>query len=238
MSGSNYKRRFLWSIAFRRLTIVFVCMMVAVVATGQTDVDKPAATETTVEPPADGNSPSVIRWRKYGDKLTKEDLAGPVPQERPTASVPVLAYVDVAIRYEFKAKFTQQDQQVTATLTEIEIYSAVDRQVSWLYGVAAAQLLDHLQGHFDLVEIETRKARTSLQTRLSGSLITGEGRDRDGALDDLRSNIEKNLQSFKDRAGKERDRYEQVTRFGTRRDKLRIERRKHGRALHVKKTSD
>jgi len=241
MNGSYPNRRGLWCVAFRRLTIAGTvavgCLLMGVVAKAAPPINEDSVKEdgdkdAVKDSGRDSDSPTATRWRRYGDKIKQEDLAGSVPEKRPVASVPVLAYVDITIRYDFKSQLAQDSQQVTATLTEIEIYSAVDRQVSWLYGGANAQLLDHLQGHFDLVEVEARKASTAFHTLLDGgSVMAGEGKDRNEALRDLQAKIEKNLESFRDRAGKERGRYDKVTRFGTRRDKLRIERRKHHNAL-------
>lgn len=182
-----------------------------------------------------GESP----WRNYDKPLTEKDFLGDVPKKLPQAAVKIRGYAFMSIRYEFRAMFTKADDQVTATLTKIEIFSSIDRKKSWLDESSALppSLLDHLQGHFDLVEIEARKARKDFATRLDGgSLVRGMGKDENEAIIDLQKNIDAGLKSFGDRALKAREVYDKVTRNGTLSDKLKAERRRQKRTLGERST--
>jgi len=192
------------------------------------DDDKPQAGKRRELPI--GESP----WRSYGKPLTVDDFLGDVPKQRPKAGVTIRAYAFMGIRYEFRAQFTKADEQVTATLTEIELFSSIDRKQSWLDDSTKLPpaLMDHLQGHFDLMEIEARKGRKALAARLDGgSVIRGKGKDENAAIVDLQKNIGVSMKPFGDRALKAREIYDKATRNGTLNDKVREERRRHRKIL-------
>jgi hypothetical protein len=181
------------------------------------------------------DSIGVSPWRQHGDTLSGKDFVGDVPKKRPSAQVKILGYAFIAIRYDFRASFAATPTQVTATLTELDLFSAIDRKTSWLE-LETPALLDHLQGHFDLVEIEARKARKIMRRRLDeGSVIRGFGKDENAAIADLQKNVEEALLTFHQRATKSREQFDKTTRHGTLKEKLRIERQKHQAALTDKR---
>lgn len=226
--------------ALERAGVVSVTGVLAVVVTtaiawasislgaAEADDDKPR-TRKGRELPI-GESP----WRSYGKPLTVDDFLGDVPKQQTKAGVTIRAYAYMGIRYEFRAQFTEADEQVTATMTEIELFSSIDRKKSWLDDSTKLppSLLDHLQGHFDLMEIEARKGRKALAKRLTGdSVIRGKGKDQNAAIVDLQKNIDASMKPFGDRALKAREIYDKTTRNGSLVDKVREERRLHRKYL-------
>lgn len=178
--------------------------------------------------------------REHGKPLTRDDFLGEIPDELPPdlqgqtkGHVEIYAYI--SIRYEFRASFGREGNQVTATLTELRLYSAIDRKQSWLDEArrpVSTSLLDYVQGQFDLVELESRKAQQVMAARLKGgSLIRGKGKDQNAAIVDLQKQIDKDLQPFHERAMRARIAYAKVTDHGRRSDRVKAERRRHHQML-------
>lgn len=125
------------------------------------------------------------------------------------------AKTSTRVRYQFEFSFVQFGQQATVTVKSIQLEAVFLPEDSWYGADAPAGLLDHEQGHFDITEIQTRRAELELEEdRRAGKSISGSGNSRQAAHKVVLEKLDQLRQAIDARIAQENVDYDRNTRHG------------------------
>lgn len=123
--------------------------------------------------------------RHDGGPLTADDFRGTRPDDATTD-----AWTEADLRYHFNYRYFTDRGVTTATLAEIEVWAVILTEKSWNRRPKNALLLDHEQGHFDLMQIYALKGQLRLQRNLGDvKALRGKGKNSVEAGRDLEKSI-------------------------------------------------
>src|SRR5688500_3287238 len=102
--------------------------------------------------------------------LRRPYSAGPLTaadfRAEPDLSQPYAAWTSVEMQFRFAYRYRTQNKQTVVTLTEVDVWSEVERDKSWNRRPRDPVLLDHEQGHFDITHAHALEAQATLRKSL------------------------------------------------------------------------
>jgi hypothetical protein len=151
--------------------------------------------------------------RKHSDgPLTAADFqAKPDPRSR------FAAWTEIDFDYSYKYRFERNNGRVVMRLIEVDVWSRLQRERSWTRRPRDPLVLDHEQGHFDLMETFAQAARIQLQTLIKASSpqIVAAAPTEAEARDALREKLRAQLQPFTTEGRTANETYDRETENGT-----------------------
>ena len=170
--------------------------------------------------------------RRYQEgPLTVRDFRGKVPRNVKDKVNSLLAFTKTDFRYSWKLTFSRRNRKHYLTATTIDLYSVMLPQHSWNRAPRDRRLLDHEQGHFDITEVQIRKAILQLKDASSRRLFRSSGNSRARAVRRFEENLTRFLEPFVTASRKQHELYDKVTTHGRNRAAQDHERSKQKREL-------
>jgi Bacterial protein of unknown function (DUF922) len=161
---------------------------------------------------ADADAP-----RKYADgPITPADFRAAVPDPPPVKDgVKLRAMTHTEIRYSTRYRWDEAKAgKVAAWLTRFECSAQLDRDQCWNNAITDLRLLDHEQGHFDITEINARRAQKKFDQLIGDKALVGHGRDEKSAVADLNKQIQDQMAQIFDKERDEQIEYDKATNHG------------------------
>ncbi|MEE3370865.1 MAG: hypothetical protein VX346_16115 [Planctomycetota bacterium] len=199
------------------------CLITLILTWGATVPGQTQVTQTANQPQKEISSPP----RRYQEgPLTVSDFRGKVPRDAEGKVESLLAFTKTDFRYSWKSTFARRNRRHYLTATNIDLYSVMLPQHSWNRAPRDQRLLDHEQGHFDITEVQIRKAILQLKDPSSRKLFRSSGNSRTRAVQRFEKNLARFLEPFVAASRKHHERYDKVTKHGSNRPAQEHERRK------------
>ncbi|MDP6447420.1 MAG: hypothetical protein QGG36_15240 [Pirellulaceae bacterium] len=146
---------------------------------------------------------------------------GPVKAEYYRAAPPksrrTLAQSFVGIRHKTAYYFDREGRSIIVRTSKMEVFAVFVPDRSWNVTPNDQRLIDHEQGHFDLMQIGALQARIALKKELS--TLVGRGESKQTAVKDLERRTSEFLARFDVKALDENRIYDRDTRHGLRRSR-------------------
>lgn len=141
-------------------------------------------------------------------KLTYDDF--PIADGVP---IPHWMHTEGFVHYGFKASWSSDGGRFRASVTEFSVRSGFDQNKSWRRSTITATkaLLEHEQGHLDLIELHAADFRKA-------TLPSGAGVSGPAALEDLRQKLEALADRYSAEGRTEQDLYDVQTGHGAKPD--------------------
>jgi hypothetical protein len=155
--------------------------------------------------------------RKYADgPLAPADFRAAVPEPQPVKDgVKLRAMTDVEIQYTTRYRWEGTAQgEASAWLTRFDCEAVLKRDKCWNKEPDDLRLLDHEQGHFDIAEINARRAKKRFEELIADKELIGHGADERSAVADLDKRVHDEMQKVFDREQAEQIEYDRATRHG------------------------
>jgi hypothetical protein len=155
--------------------------------------------------------------RSYADgPLAPADFKAAVPDPQPVKDgVKLRAMTDVEIHYSTRYRWEGTTLgEVSAWLTRFDCESVLMRDKCWNKEPDDLRLLDHEQGHFDISEINARKAQQQFKQLIADKTLIGHGADERSAMANLDKQVHDEMQKLFDREQAEQIEYDSATRHG------------------------
>ncbi len=155
--------------------------------------------------------------RTYADgPLAPADFKAAVPDPQPVKDgVKLRAMTDVEIHYSTRYRWEGTTSgEVSAWLTRFDCESMLMRDKCWNKEPDDLRLLDHEQGHFDISEINARKAQQHFKQLIADKTLVGHGADERSAMANLDKQVHDEMQKVFDREQAEQIEYDRATRHG------------------------
>jgi hypothetical protein len=155
--------------------------------------------------------------RKYADgPLAPADFRAAVPEPQPVKDgVRLRAMTDVEIRYTTRYRWDEPTPgNVSARLTRFECQAVLLPEKCWNKEPDDLRLLDHEQGHFDVTEINTRRAQKRFDQLIADQGLIGYGSDERSAVADLDKKVHDEMQKVFDRERDEQIKYDRASNHG------------------------
>lgn len=158
--------------------------------------------------------------RRYDQgPLTSADFRGrpPRPGEvRPDAAPGALAYTSSRIQWTWNYRSVGVDRQWTATAEKIDVFCSLEAELCWNLRPDDRSLLDHEQGHFDITQVWTLKARAKVDELTRGrQLPVGRGTTENAAVKDLQGKLEALFDPYLRSCSLAQSEYDRTTKHGT-----------------------
>lgn len=134
------------------------------------------------------------------------------------------------IRYRYQWRTQVAGSSAAAWLHDVEVYSEFDGEHSWIRPNAAKSVIDHEQGHFDLMEIYARKLHAEM-IKLKPKLVFRARSDR-AAIHKLKAKLDEMLQECLAECEDAQKEYDYQTKHGLARAAQSLHRRKHRESLN------
>ncbi len=131
---------------------------------------------------------------------------------RPTGHTQFKAYTWVIIDYEYSYLFMRRGQLIQARLDKFDASGAFVPEKSWIRDSSPYRLVDHEQGHFDLMEIHARLLKKEVAKQRSK--LVGQAATQDAAVKSLRSRLDVLYRQQLDKAMKAQAEYDRLTLHG------------------------
>lgn len=149
--------------------------------------------------------------RDYADgPLTAEDFRTPPPQPEKLSGRKAHFMGDM--RYDLQYRLKRSGRRWTATVSSIHIRAVALPGHSWNLQPQDSRLLDHEQGHFDLIYIAVLRARLHFA---ASPRLTGSGSSDELAIKALREKVASHLTPFADEMRAAHIEYDEITQHGT-----------------------
>lgn len=180
-----------------------------------------------------------LALRPYSDgPLTAEDFRCPPPNPVPQKNgVYLSAMTYTTLHYSTRYRWHEPTpKNFEARLTHFEIVAQVDRRQSWTTRPTDDRLLDHEQGHFDVIEAWARRIQKNINAMISAGTMIGHGDTEAAAISDLNHQVDVRVDDLMAAERKAQDQYDIATRHGTDRLAQAMERRNQVAALKEKST--
>jgi hypothetical protein len=155
--------------------------------------------------------------RRYADgPLGPADFRAAVPDPQPVKDgVKLRAMTDVEIRYMTRYRWDEPTPgKVSARLTRFDCFAQLLPDKCWIKEPDELRLLDHEQGHFDITEINARRAQKSFDKLIADQGLVGYGSDERSAVADLDKKVHDEMQKVFDRERDEQIEYDRATNHG------------------------
>ena len=155
--------------------------------------------------------------RKYSDgPLAPADFRAAAPEPQPVKDEGRLrAMTDVEIRYTTRYRWDEpMPGNVSARLTRFDCQAVLLPEKCWNKEPDDLRLLDHEQGHFDITEINARRAQKRFDQLITDQGLLGYGSDERSAVADLDKKVHDEMQKIFDRERDEQIKYDRVTNHG------------------------
>jgi hypothetical protein len=155
--------------------------------------------------------------RNYADgPLAPADFRAAVPDPQPVKDgVKLRAMTDVEIRYTTRYRWDEPTPgKVSARLTRFDCQAVLLPEKCWNKEPDDRRLLDHEQGHFDITEINARRAQQTFDQLIADQRLVGNGSDERSAVSDLDKKVHDEMQKVFDRERDEQIKYDRVTNHG------------------------
>jgi hypothetical protein len=155
--------------------------------------------------------------RKYADgQLAPADFRAAVPEPQPVKDgVKLRAMTDVEIRYTTRYRWDEPTPgKVSARLTRFDCQAVLLLEKCWNKEPDDLRLLDHEQGHFDITEINARRAQKRFDQLITDQGLLGYGSDERSAVADLDKKVHDEMQKIFDRERDEQIKYDRATNHG------------------------
>jgi hypothetical protein len=172
--------------------------------------------------------------RPYDDgPLTAADFQGERPTSGKLAGSPFQAYLFLDINWSSQYRSAVRGRVVTAYLTQFDATAASDISKSWhRWGKNKSDLLDHEQGHFDIIQIHALRLEIKFRKLLGAKKPpAGTGDSEAAAVKALHEVLDKECRATKAVADEENVEYDRVTIHGAALEKQRELRRVHQETL-------
>ena len=186
--------------------------LIAFLLVGGATVPGPAQVTQTANQPEKESSTSPRRYQE--GPLTARDFRGKTPRDADGKVNSLLAFTRTDFRFSWKSTFTRRNRKHYLKATDIDLYSVILPQHSWNRAPQDRQLLDHEQGHFDITEVQLRKAILKLKTPSSRSLFRSSGNSRTRAVHRFEENLARFLDPFVAATRKQHEHYDKLTAHG------------------------
>jgi hypothetical protein len=164
-----------------------------------------------------GHAAAAEAARKHSDgPLTPADFRAAVPDPQPVADgLKMRAMTYTEIRYTTRYRWDEsKPDHATAYLTRFNTYARLFSDKSWIKEPMDLRLLAHEQGHFDISEINARRAREKIKKLMADKKLVGHGRDERSAIADLDKKIQDQMQTIFDEERTEQTEYDRATNHG------------------------
>ena len=175
-------------------------------------VPGPAQVTRTENRPAKESSTPPRRYQE--GPLAARDFRGKPPRNATGKVNSLLAFTRTDFRFSWKSTFTRRNRKHYLKATNIDLYSVMLPQHSWNRAPQDRQLLDHEQGHFDITEVQLRKAILKLKSPSSRSLFRSSGNSRTRAVHRFEETLARFLEPFVEASRKQHEHYDKVTGHG------------------------
>jgi hypothetical protein len=155
--------------------------------------------------------------RKYAaGPLAPADFRAAVPDPQPVKDgVRLRAMTDVEIRYTTRYRWDEPTSgKASARLTRFDCQAVLLPEKCWSKEPDDLRLLDHEQGHFDITEINARRAQKRFDQLIADQGLLGNGSDERSAVADLDKKVHDEMQKVFDRERDEQIKYDRVTNHG------------------------
>jgi hypothetical protein len=155
--------------------------------------------------------------RKYSDgPIVPGDFKAAVPDPTPVKDgIKLRAMTHTEIRYATRHRWDEaKTGTVTAWLTRFDCYAALLCDKCWIKEPMDVRLIDHEQGHFDITEINARRAQRKFDRLIAEKGLTGHGNDEASAVADLNKQVRDQMQQVFDKEREEQIDYDRVTNHG------------------------
>jgi hypothetical protein len=160
---------------------------------------------------------AVDRPRTYADgPLAPADFRAAVPEPQPVKDgVKLRAMTDVEIRYTTRYRWDEpMPGNVSARLTRFDSQAVLLPDKCWNKEPDDLRLLDHEQGHFDITEINSRRAQKRFDQLIADQGLLGYGSDERSAVADLDKKVHDEMQKIFDRERDEQIKYDRASNHG------------------------
>ncbi len=156
-------------------------------------------------------APPKSKEREYSlGPLKIDEFRGEVEAQNNTT-----AHTATRVRYQFEFAFSQFGQQVTVIVKSIELRVVFLPEESWFGPDATPELLDHEQGHFDVAEINARRAELAIEkAKLAGRMISATGNSRQAAHQAIMEKLNEIGEQVDKQIADENVEYDRSTRHG------------------------
>ena len=201
-----------------------VCLIAGLIAAGSPCSHVWSAPPATSQPRTHSQGP-----------LTADDFLGAPPKETRLlgGTLSAMAYTATDIHYTYRYRTERRERKWSAVLTEFDAFGVMLPDQSWNLRKGDRQLMDHEQGHLDLAEMWARRARAELLKAIARGEIRETGETAEAAVKSLRADTQRRARKFRDVLLEAHRSYDQVTRYGTLRDKQAEQRKQQARAIEA-----
>ncbi|HEV2973320.1 MAG TPA: DUF922 domain-containing protein [Pirellulales bacterium] len=155
--------------------------------------------------------------RKYADgPIVPGDFKAAVPDPTPVKDgVKLRAMTHTDIRYSTRYRWDESNPgMVSAWLTRFDCYAALVCDKCWIKEPMDLRLIDHEQGHFDITEINARRAQKKFDQLIAEKGLVGHGHEEASAVADLNRQVDDQMQQVFDKERDEQIEYDRVTNHG------------------------
>jgi Bacterial protein of unknown function (DUF922) len=155
--------------------------------------------------------------RQYSDgPMTPADFRAAVPDPRPVKDGLLLrAMTHSEIRYSTRYRWDEpKPGHVTAWLTRFDCHAELLCDKCWNKEPTDLRLLDHEQGHFDIAELNARRAQKTFDKLIADKALVGHGRDERAAVADLDKKIHDEMKAIFDQENDAQIEYDRTTNHG------------------------
>jgi predicted secreted Zn-dependent protease len=155
--------------------------------------------------------------RRYSDgPIVPADFKAAVPDPSPVKDgIKLRAMTHTEIRYTTRYRWDEaKSGVVTAWLTRFDCYAVLLCDKSWIKEPMDLRLIDHEQGHFDITEINARRAQKKFVPLIADKSLIGHGHDEASAVADLHEQVHDQMQHVFDSERDEQIEYDRVTNHG------------------------
>ena len=149
-------------------------------------------------------------FRPYGDgPLAAEDF-----EAEPDRTKTLSAWTELDFDYHYGYALSRRGQWI-ATLNKIEIQARIQRDKSWNKRPQNAALMDHEQGHFDLMQTFALRSQSELHAQLKTvDVLQGRNASKAAAIAELEEKLHAVMQRWMDDSIVANKKYDQETANG------------------------
>lgn len=156
-------------------------------------------------------------YRRYeAGPLRVEDFQGEPSEMTTSSGHRPMAFTSTRILFTCRYQLNTRGNRATARLKSIDIFAVIERNESWYEPAGGKALLDHEQGHFDITQASTLRARSRFREVLRrGRAPESTGKTNEEAGRQLSLSIKKLLLPFEQEAINAHQEYDRITGHGS-----------------------
>jgi hypothetical protein len=139
------------------------------------------------------------------------------------------AYTFTEMQYTYEYRYTNTRAGVVVRASRVDVFAVFRPDKSWLRGEVGRRLLDHEQGHFDLLQIHTLRTQAEVDTELRQFVVSAPSKEE--GVRKLRARLDKRMSESYAKSATAQEEYDYQTRNGRQADAQSLHRRKQREEL-------